>query len=216
MSTRVLIVDDHQVLRVGLITLLGRDPNIQVVGEADDGTMAVELARRLRPGVVLMDIQLPGLNGVEATRRIVREMPDVKVIMFTMYRDENQALEALRLGAMGYLNKDANPNEILDAIRTVAEGKAVLAPELAARVLLTLHRTERPDDAQSEAKGVELTEREITLLRAVAQGMNNKQIAKQVGLSESRVRNQLSEIYSKLQVADRTQAAVYAVEKGIL
>lgn len=216
MSIRVLLVDDHQLMRVGLHTMIGRDPGIQIVGEAADGATGVELARRLRPDVVLMDIQLPGLNGVEATRRIVRELPDVKVIMLTMYREENQALEALRVGAMGYLHKDADPVELRDAIRAVAAGQAVLTPHLAARVLVTLHRIEGNDHVQAASAGAELTEREIILLRAVAQGLSNKQIADQLVLSESRVRNQLSEIYRKIQVADRTQAAMYAVEKGLV
>ena len=163
-----------------------------------------------------MDIQLPGLNGVEATRRIVQEMPDVKVIMLTMYREELQALEALRVGAMGYLHKDADPDELLDAIRTVAAGQAVLTPELAARVLITLQRMEGQDHVQAESTGVTLSEREVTLLRSVAQGLSNKEIAGQLGISDSRVRNQLSDIYRKIQVADRTQAAMYAVEKGLL
>ncbi len=216
MSIRILLVDDHKLIRLGLQTALSRDPGIQIVGEAVDGATAIELARRLRPDVVLMDIQLPGLNGVEATRRIVRELPDVKVIMLTMYREELQALEALRVGAMGYLHKDADPDELLDAIRTVAAGQAVLTPQLAARVLITLQKTEWQDHEQAESTGVTLTEREVTLLRSVAQGLSNKEIAGHLGISESRVRNQLSEIYRKIQVADRTQAAVYAVEKGLL
>ena len=135
MSIRVLLVDDHQMLRVGLCTMIGEASDIEVVGEAADGATAVELTRRLQPDVVLMDIQLPGLNGVEATRRIVREMPEVKVVMLTMYREENQALEALRVGAMGYLHKDTNHDELLGTIRSVAAGEAMLTPQLAARVL---------------------------------------------------------------------------------
>lgn len=216
MSIRVLLVDDHKLTRLGLQTALSRDQGIQVVGEAVDGATAVELARQLRPDVVLMDIQLPGLNGVEATRRIVQELPDVKVIMLTMYREEQQAVEALRVGAMGYLHKDADPDELLDAIRTVAAGQAVMTPELATRVLGTLQRMQGQDLAQAEPAGAKLSEREGTLLRLVAQGLSNKEIAGRIGISDSRVRNQLSEIYRKIQVQDRTQAAMYAVEKGLL
>lgn len=216
MSIRVLIVDDHQVLRVGLRTLLQRDPHIQIVGEAGDGAEAVESSRRLQPDVVLMDIQLPGLNGVEATRRIVREMSSVKVIMLTMYREENQALEALRVGAMGYLNKDADPDVLLEAIHSVAAGDAVLTPQLAARVLSSFHSFAGYDQVRAETAGSELTEREILLLRAVARGLSNKEIAAELRLSASRVRNQLSDIYRKIQVADRTQAAMYAVERGLV
>ena len=160
MSIRVLLVDDHKLTRLGLQTALSRDQGIQVVGEAVDGATAVELARQLRPDVVLMDIQLPGLNGVEATRRIVQELPDVKVIMLTMYREEQQAVEALRVGAMGYLHKDADPDELLDAIRTVAAGQAVMTPELATRVLGTLQRMQGQDLAQAEPAGAKLSERE--------------------------------------------------------
>lgn len=215
MSIRVLLADDHQVLRVGITTLLSQDRDIDIVGEAVDGAMAVELARRLQPDVVLMDIEMPGLNGVEATRRIVREVPDVKVIMLTMYQEENQGLEALRVGAMGYLCKTARRDELLHTIRTAAAGEAVLSRSLAARVLATLRSTAEHDQAQAEHEGVQLTEREIILLRAVAQGLTNRQIADQVSLSESRVRNLLSEIYRKLQVAGRVQAAKYALEKGL-
>ncbi len=216
MSIRVLLVDDHQMLRVGLRTLIGRDPGIEIVGEASDGATAVELTRRLQPDVVLMDIQLPGLNGVEATRRIVREMPGVKVIMLTMYREENQALEALRVGAMGYLHKDTDPDELLGTIRSVAAGQATLTPQLAAGVLKMLHNIEEYDQVQTYTAKTELTEREILLLRAVARGQSNKEMAAELGLSIFTVRNQLSDIYRKIQVADRTQAAIYAVEKGLV
>jgi DNA-binding NarL/FixJ family response regulator len=216
MSIRVLLVDDHQMLRVGLCTMIGDASDIEVVGEAADGATAVELTRRLQPDVVLMDIQLPGLNGVEATRRIVREMPEVKVVMLTMYREENQALEALRVGAMGYLNKDTNADELFGTIRSVAAGQAMLTPQLAAGVLKMLHNFEGHDLAPLDTEGTKLTEREIVLLRAVARGQSNKEMAAELGLSTSTVRNQLSDIYHKIQVADRTQAAVYAVEKGLL
>ena len=216
MSIRVLLADDHQMLRVGISTLIRQDPGIQIVGEAADGATAVELARRLQPDVVLMDIQMPGLNGVEAARRIVREMSTVKVIMLTMYTEENQGLEALRVGAMGYLHKDANAAELLDTIHSVAAGEAVLSRQLATRLLATLRTTEGNDHVQAGTVGTHLTEREIILLRAVAQGRTNKEIAEQLSLSESRVRNQLSEIYRKIQVGGRSQAAAYAVEKGLL
>jgi DNA-binding NarL/FixJ family response regulator len=216
MSIRVLLADDHQMLRVGISTLIGQDPAIQIVGEAADGATAVELARRLQPDVVLMDIQMPGLNGVEATRRIVHEMSDVKVIMLTMYKEENQGLEALRVGAMGYLHKDANAAELLDTIHSVAAGEAVLSRQLATRLLATLRTTEGSDHVQAGSGGTRLTEREIILLRAVAQGRTNKEIAELLSLSESRVRNQLSEIYRKIQVGGRSQAAAYAVEKGLV
>ncbi|MBF6611572.1 MAG: response regulator transcription factor [Chloroflexi bacterium] len=216
MSIRVLLVDDHQLTRLGLKTALSRDQDIQIVGEAADGATAVELTRQLRPDVVLMDIQLPGLNGVQATGRIVQELPDVKVIMLTMYQEEQLTVEALRMGAKGYLHKDADPDELLDTIKTVAAGQAVMTRELATRMLSELQRLQGQELTQSELAGEKLTEREVILLRLVAQGRSNKEISTRVGISESRVRNQLSEIYRKIQVQDRTQAAMYAVEKGLL
>lgn len=216
MSIRVLLVDDHKLIRMGLQTAIGRAQDIQVVGEASDGITALDMARKLHPDVVLMDIQLPGMNGVEATRQIVRELPGVRVIMLTMYRDENQALEALRVGAMGYLHKDADPGELLDAIRTVAMGQAVLTPQLAARVLVTFQKAEGQDNVPSEPAEAKLTEREVILLRSVARGLSNKEIGEELGISDSRVRNQLSDIYRKIQVADRTQAAMYAVQRRLV
>jgi DNA-binding NarL/FixJ family response regulator len=216
MNIRILLVDDHKLVRVGLCMVLEQDSSIQIVGEAVDGATAIELAHRLHPDVVLMDIQLPGLNGVEATRRIVHDLPHVKVIMLTMYREENQALEALRVGAMGYLHKDAEPQEVLDMIRAVAGGDAVLSPQLAARVLITLQESVGRNPVRSGSAGVHLTEREVALLRLVAQGLSNKKIGEVLGISGSRVRNQLSEVYRKIQVADRTQAALYAAQQGWL
>lgn len=216
LSVRVLLVDDHNLMRLALHTTISRDPTIQIVGEAADGVNAVELAHRLRPDVVLMDLQLPVLSGVEATRQIAQELPDVKVIMLTMYKEGELPLEALRVGAVGYLHKDDEPAQILQAIHTVAEGQAFLTPQLARQVLAQFHRgDENPPQVPTGAKPY-LTPREIELLRLVKEGLSNKEIARQLGLSDSRVRNQLSEVYQKIEVSGRTQAAMYAVEQELL
>lgn len=216
MSIRVLLVDDHKYLRMGLNTAISRDSTVQVVGEAADGAEGVEMAHRLRPDVVLMDIQLPVLNGIEATRQIVRELPDVKVIMLTMYKEENQELAALRVGALGYLHKDSDPSDLLKAIHTVAGGAAFLTPQSVHRVLTKLHSEEENAQPALQEPRIALTDRETDLLRLLGKGLSNKEIARQLTLSESHIRNQLSGLYPKIQVSGRIQAAMYAVAQRIV
>lgn len=216
MTVRVLLVDDHNLMRLALRTAISRDTTIQVVGEAVNGAEGVELARQLRPDVVLMDIQLPVLNGVEATRQIAKEMPEVKVIMLTMYNEGKLPLEALRVGAVGYLHKDDNPTQILEAIHTVAAGEAFLTPQLARQVLGRFHKSDESEQEKSMGESRRLTPREVTLLQLVKEGLSNKEIARHLGLSDSRVRNQLSDVYQKIQVSGRTQAAMYADEQELL
>lgn len=215
MSVRVLLVDDHEYLRLGLHTALRKDSRVQVVGEAADGAEGVEMARQLRPDVVLMDIQMPVLNGIEATRQIVREMPDTKVIMLTMHKEENQELAALRVGALGYLHKDSEPADLLRAIHTVANGAAFLTPQSVHRVLSKLQSVENNVVSEELEPSISLSKREIELLGLLGRGLSNKEIAQQLSLSESRVRNQLSDLYQKIQVSGRAQAAVYAVEQRL-
>lgn len=216
MSVRVLLVDDHQLVRLGLRTAISRDSTMQVIGEATDGAEGVEMARRLRPDVVLMDIQMPVLNGIEATRQITQELPDVKVLILTMYNEGNLPMEALGAGAVGYLHKDDDPAMLLQAIHKVAEGEGFLTPLLARQVLAKLHRNQQGTISQTTEAEILLTEREIELLRLVAAGLINKQIAQQLSLSEFSVRNQLSELYQKIQVKSRAQAAAYAVERRLI
>lgn len=216
MSVRVLLVDDHQLVRLGLRTAISRDTTIQVVGEAVDGAEGVEMTRQFCPDVVLMDIQMPVLNGIEATRQIAHEMPEVKVIMLTMYNEGKLPMEALRAGAVGYLHKDDDPAMLLQAIHKVAEGEGFLTPMLARQVLAKLHRSQEDAISQTTEAVILLTEREIELLRLVSAGSINKQIAQQLSLSEFSVRNQLSELYQKIQVKSRAQAAAYAVERKLI
>ena len=214
MIIRIILVDDHTLVRSGLKTTLEKDPDVQVVGEAANGAEGVELARRLRPDIVLMDIQMPILNGIEATRQIVHEMPEIKVIMLTMYKEENQELSALRVGALGYVNKDSNPADLLNAVHVVANGDAFLTPQSTRRMLNTLQSSRGNVDAPPDREF--LTEREIELLRYLAKGFSSKQIAHELSLSNSHVRNLLSALYVKLGVNGRAQATAYAVEMKLI
>jgi DNA-binding NarL/FixJ family response regulator len=214
MSIRILLVDDHTLVRSGLQTTLEKDPEVQVVGEAANGAEGVEMARRLRPDIVLMDIQMPVLNGIEATRQIVREMPEIKVIMLTMYEEENQELAALRVGALGYVHKDSNPADLLKAVHVVAGGDAFLTPQSTRRMLTTLHSGSGNMAASSDRDA--LTAREIELLRYLAKGLSSKQMAQELSLSDSHVRNLLSALYIKVGANGRAQAAAYAVEMKLL
>jgi DNA-binding NarL/FixJ family response regulator len=205
-TIRVLIVDDHAVLRSGLEQLLGGQPDLEVVGTAASGGEAIELARQLRPDVVLMDLQMPGVDGVSATREIVgAELADVLVL--TSYSDAERIIGALDAGAMGYLLKDAEPDEVLHGIRAVARGESPINPR-AARQLLGARRT-------TGAAAAELTPRESEVLVLVRQGLANKQIARRLGISERTVKAHLTSAFQRIGVVDRTQAALWAERNGL-
>lgn len=195
---RVLVVDDHPLFRTGLAGLLATVPDVEVVGEAGDGAEAVSRALSLRPDVVLMDLNLPGTPGLEATRRIVSSAPGCAVLVLTMVADDTSVVAALRIGARGYLLKEAGQDEVLTAIRTVASGGAVFGPGVAARLL------DRP------ATGPALTPREAEVLALLARGSSNPEIARELGVSLKTVQNHVSAVLAKLQVRDRTQAALRA------
>jgi DNA-binding NarL/FixJ family response regulator len=201
---RVVLVDDHAVVRSGLAQLLGGAGDIVVVGQAGDGAEAVELVRRTRPDVVLMDLQMPGVDGVSATREIVgEELADVLVL--TSYSDAERIIGALDAGAMGYLLKDAEPDEVLRGIRAVARGESPINPR-AARELLGARRT---------TPAAELTPRESEVLVLVRQGLANKQIARRLGISERTVKAHLTSAFQRIGVVDRTQAALWAERNGL-
>jgi two-component system, NarL family, response regulator LiaR len=210
-AIRVLIADDHAVVRQGLRTFLELQDDIEVVADARDGEEAVAAALDGHPDVVLMDLVMPALDGIEATRRILRERPDTRVIALTSFLDDDKLLPAVRAGAAGYLLKDVEPQELVRAIRTVNAGAALLDPAVTARVMRELSEGEpaagRPLDGG-------LTPREREVLGLVARGLPNKLIARELGIAEKTVKAHVSSVLAKLGVSDRTQAAVLAVRRG--
>ncbi|MBI2873353.1 MAG: response regulator transcription factor [Chloroflexi bacterium] len=209
---RVLVVDDHPVYRDGLRALLTSIPDIEFGGEAGTGEEAVALATSAQPDVVLMDIKMPGMNGIEATRRITPSSPHVAIVMLTMFEDDSSVFAAMRAGARGYLLKGADQAEILRAIRAVASGEAIFGPAIATR-LMDYFASGRPAAPSSTFPG--LTDREREVLGLMAKGLNNSDIARSLVLSPKTVRNHVSNILGKLQVADRVQAALRAREAGL-
>jgi NarL family two-component system response regulator LiaR len=203
----VLIADDHPFVRHGLRTYLETLDDLEVVGEASDGSEAVELAGQLLPEVVLMDLVMPELDGVEATRAIRAASPSTKVIVLTSFDDDEKVFPAIKAGAAGYLLKDVHPAELAEAVRKASRGEALLAPSVAARLMQEVSG-ERPAAAG-------LTERELEVLRLIARGMSNKLIAHELVVSEKTVKTHVSNILAKLHLADRTQAALYAVREGL-
>jgi DNA-binding NarL/FixJ family response regulator len=203
---RVVIVDDHAMLRAGLEQLLGGEADLEVVGKAASGDEAVTLARELRPDVVLMDLQMPGVDGVTATREIVGEQL-ADVLVLTSYSDAERIVGALDAGALGYLLKDAEPDEVLRGIRAVARGESPIDPK-AARELLGARRT-------TSTAAADLTPREREVLALVREGLANKQIARRLGISERTVKAHLTSTFQRIGVVDRTQAALWAERNGV-
>lgn len=219
-AIKVLVVDDHPVVREGLAAMLGRLPGIAVVGEAPDGQQALEMAGRLSPDVVLMDMRMPVMDGVEATRRIARSHPAVKVLVLTTFDQDEMILAGLRAGARGYLLKDSPREEIARAIADVHQGKVILHPAVAARVVQHVTAMEPPTSADAlaplpsaAADGI-LSDREMDVLRCLSLGLANKEIAQRLKIAESTVKTHLANIFSKLGVSDRTEAVTAAIRRG--
>jgi DNA-binding NarL/FixJ family response regulator len=210
---RILLVDDHEIVRLGLKTLIDRQPTFQVIAEAGTADEAVEKARVHKPDVVVMDIRLPGRNGIEATRDVMRLLPDTKVIMLTSYADDELLMEAIEAGAAGYVLKQIGSDSLLKALETVARGESLLDPALMNKVFARLREAARRERGQAFAG---LTEQEVKILALVAEGLTNREIAERTYLSEKTVRNYVSAILGKLGLAHRSQAAAYAVEHGLL
>jgi DNA-binding NarL/FixJ family response regulator len=210
-TVRIMIVDDQTLFRSGLGRLLDADDRVTVVGEASDGSDAVKMAATLKPDVVLMDIKMPQLDGIEATRRIVTENPEVKVLMLTTFEADNHVIQALKAGASGYVLKDSQPDAIVTSILAVMAGERVMASAVANRVLEMLTGTSTPKEFYDG-----LTAREVEVLKMLATGMANKQIAYKLRISEKTVRNHVSNMYEKLDIYDRAQAVLYAVRKGLV
>jgi NarL family two-component system response regulator LiaR len=208
----VLLVDDHQMVRQGVRAFLDTQPDIQVVGEAAEGETALGLAIEHAPDVVLMDLIMPGMDGVEATRRIKTASPRTQVIVLTSYHQDEHIFPAIRAGALSYILKNVGSAELGDIVRRAAAGEAVLHPKVAARVVQELSGTRR----ENLNPFTELSEREFEVLRLIADGKRNAEIAQILVLSEKTVKNHVSNILSKLHLADRTQAAVYAWREGLV
>ena len=204
---RVAIADDHKVVRVGLEQLLGTFEGVETIGASSGGAEAVELCRTERPDVLLLDLSMPEVDGIEVTRRLRDAGVPTRVVVFTSFSDRERIVQALDAGAIGYLLKDAEPDEILGAIRAAARGESPLAPRAAAELLAD--RRARPND-------VELTVREKEVLTLVVEGLANKQIARRMGISEKTVKGHLTNLFQRIGVADRTQAALWAERTGIL
>jgi DNA-binding NarL/FixJ family response regulator len=207
MPIRVLIVDDHTVVRQGLRAFFDGDRALELVGEAKDGTEAIRAARRLRPDVVLMDLLMPGMDGVAATEVIRRELPDTEVLALTSVLQDSAVVGAIRAGAIGYLLKNAEPEELRSAIKAAAAGRVQLAPEAAARLLREVRAPDVPE---------KLSDREVEVLRLLARGLANKTIARELSITERTVKAHVGSILAKLHLESRTQAALYAGQIGLV
>jgi DNA-binding NarL/FixJ family response regulator len=214
-KTRILLVDDQKLMREGLRILLELEPDLQVVGEAGDGQAALTIYAQLQPDVVLMDVRMPGLDGVEATWRLHERWPDARIIILTTFDDDEYIFEGLRAGAQGYLLKDVSGQELAEAVRTVAAGGALIEPSVVRRVLAEFARLAPPARPPEAGLAEELSEREREVLELLAQGHTNREIARRLSLAEGTVKNYVTNILQKLGVRDRTQAAVRARELGL-
>ena len=215
---KVLLVDDQTLVRQGIRMLLMTEEDLEVVGEAENGRLALEQAEILKPDVILMDVRMPEMDGVTATRELTRRFPSIGVIILTTFDDDEYIFEGLRAGARGYLLKDISSDEMADAIRTVANGGALIQPSITRKVLAEFNRmAAAPGKASTHPDLVEpLTERELDVLRSIAGGLSNKEIAEKLFITEGTVKNHVSSLIAKLNVRDRTQALLRAQELGLL
>ena len=209
-SIRILIADDHAIVREGLRALIDAKPDMEMVGEAADGIEAVLKARSLQPDVILLDLVMPRQDGIEAIREIKQENPNARILVITSFAEDEKVFPAIKAGALGYLLKDSSPQELLHAIRDVYQGRSSLHPTIALKLIRELSR---PSDLPPTEEP--LTEREVEVLRLVAQGLTNQEIAKKLVISERTVGTHVSNILEKLHLANRTQAALYALREGL-
>jgi DNA-binding NarL/FixJ family response regulator len=214
---RLILVDDQVMFREGLRMLLALQPDFEIVGEASDGTAAIELARRVVPDVILMDLRMPEMDGAEATRRIKAEVPAVRVIVLTTFEDDKEVFAAIRAGAVGYLLKASPAEKVYEAVRLAAPGELFLEPSVTAKLVTEFNRRGEPARPLQVAPLFEpLSGRESEVLQCLAEGMSNKEIGCRLNIAEGTVKNHMSHVLSKLQVLDRTQAALRARELGFL
>jgi NarL family two-component system response regulator LiaR len=207
---RILITDDHAVVREGLRTLISTEPGMEVVGEAADGVEAVQKACSLRPDVILLDMVMPRMDGLEAINEIKRECPDAQILVLTSFSDDEKVFPAIKAGALGYLLKNTTPERLLNAIRDVNQGKPSLSSDIAKKLMRELQRNSDLPPTEEP-----LTAREMDVLRLVAQGLSNQEIAERLVIGEGTVRTHVSNILAKLHLANRTQAALYALREGL-
>jgi len=207
---RILIVDDHAIVRKGVRALLATEPDIEVIAEASDGAEAVAQAQALHPDVILMDLVMPKIDGIEATRQITAQQPGTRILVLTSFAADDKVFPAIKAGALGYLLKDSSPEELVQAVHQVYRGEPSLESSIARKVL-----TELSTPSQKPLSPDPLTERELGILRLIAQGRSNKEIAEQLFITEMTVRTHVSNILGKLHLASRTQAALYALKEGL-
>lgn len=215
---RILLADDHVMLRQGTLALLQREADIEVIGQASDGRQAVDLAHDLRPDIVVMDVRMPELSGVEATRLIREALPEVQVLVLTAHDDEQYIFSLLEAGASGYLLKTAPVSELAKAIRQVKSGESPLSPSIARKIVVRMSNKDAksPQAAQENANSNDLTSRELEVLQLLAQGMNNRAIAESMSVSERTVHAHLSNIFTKMGVSSRLEAVLFAIRRGWL
>lgn len=217
MSVRVLLADDQALFREGLDTLLSVHKDIEVIGQASNGQEAVDLALKLRPDVILMDMQMPILNGIAATRRLKQSLPECRIIVLTTFNDNETIFDALRAGAVGYLLKDVGSAQLAESVRATARGESILDPSVAAKLVAEFSRVSSlVGGTSSEILPEPLSEREIELLRLIASGLSNREIGETLFITEGTVKNHITHILGKLGVRDRTQAALKARELGLM
>ncbi len=209
-AIRILITDDHSVVREGLRALIDTEPGMELVGEAADGAEAVAKARSLHPDVILLDLVMPRMGGLEAIEEIKQDDPEARILVLTSFDEDEKVFQAIKSGALGYLLKDASPHELLRAIREVYRGEPSMQASIAHKVMRELHRTSNLPPTEEP-----LTSREVEVLQLVAQGLSNQEIADRLVISERTVRTHVSNILSKLYLANRTQAALYALREGL-
>lgn len=210
-AARILLADDHRMFRQGLREVIERKTNFEVVGEAGTGREALDMIEALRPDIVLLDIQMPEVNGVAVAQQVALTHPEVKIVMLTMYREDQHLVDAIQAGAQGYLLKDADADELIDVLTRVQRGESAIDPALTSRIFAAIRRLQSRDAEQAA-----LTERERDILQLVAAGHDNKTIAARLHLSEKTVGNRLSEIFQKLGVTNRTQAALVAIQRQLI
>lgn len=208
----VLIVDDHTLFRRGIQKMLEAEEDMRVVGEAANGAEAIQTTQALMPDVILMDIRMPEMDGIEATRLLHHEMPHLGIVFLTMYENDEYVFRGLQAGGRGYILKDADPNTMLRAIRAIANGESLLGPTIALKVLRQFSDLEKRQETAIDA----LTPREVEVLQQIAEGISNKEVAQRLSISEKTVKNHINNILSKLHLYDRTQATLYAIRKGIV